>query len=60
LSDYCDKCEQCCPDLSEYFLDEKEMNEAGEDDTWSEYYCNQCLTERTGAPAGVFARTSGE
>jgi len=44
-------------ELWEYFLDEQEMNEVGDDDTWSEYYCNRCLSERTD---GVFTRTSGE
>ncbi len=33
--------------------DEKEMNEMGDNDIWSEYFCNRGLTERTD---GVFTR----
>lgn len=55
MSDYYDKCERCL-ELSEYFLDEKEMDKVGDDD-WSEYYCNRCLAQRTDV---VFTRTSGE
>ena len=54
LSDFCDKCEQRT-ELSECFLDEKETNKVEDEDSWLEYYCNQCLSERTD---GVFTRTS--
>ena len=44
---------QRCLEISEYFLDEKKMNDMGEVD-WSEYYCNRSLAERTD---GVVTRT---